>query len=48
MNTVRVDPEAKLAYVAGGCLWGDVDEATVKHGVYLTGLNLRTDLTPIL
>ncbi|KAG9098067.1 hypothetical protein FRC06_006845 [Ceratobasidium sp. 370] len=33
MNTVRVDPEAKLAYVSGGCLWGDVDEATVKHGL---------------
>lgn len=32
MNKVRVDPEAKLAYVGGGCLWGDVDEATIKHG----------------
>ncbi|KAG8730864.1 hypothetical protein FRC10_002314 [Ceratobasidium sp. 414] len=33
INAVRVDPEAKLAYVSGGCLWGDVDEATIKHGL---------------
>lgn len=33
INKVRVDPEAKLAYVGGGCLWGDVDEATIKHGL---------------
>ena len=32
MNRVRVDPETKVAYVGGGCLWADVDEATVKHG----------------
>ncbi|KAF8600285.1 FAD-binding domain-containing protein [Ceratobasidium sp. AG-I] len=31
MNKVRVDPESKLAYVGGGCLWEDVDEATIKH-----------------
>ncbi|KAG8764039.1 hypothetical protein FRC12_008327 [Ceratobasidium sp. 428] len=33
LNAVRVDPEAKLAYVSGGALWGEVDEATVKHGL---------------
>ncbi|KAF8600283.1 FAD-binding domain-containing protein [Ceratobasidium sp. AG-I] len=33
MNKVRVDPEAKVAYVGGGCLWGDVDQATIKHGL---------------
>ncbi|QRV92187.1 FAD-binding domain protein [Ceratobasidium sp. AG-Ba] len=33
MNKVRVDPEAGLAYVSGGCLWGDVDEASAKHGL---------------
>ncbi|KAF8600280.1 FAD-binding domain-containing protein [Ceratobasidium sp. AG-I] len=33
MNKVRVDPGAKVAFVGGGCLWSDVDEATVKHGL---------------
>ncbi len=28
MRGVRVDPVAKTAQVAGGCLWGDVDHAT--------------------
>ena len=32
INKVRVDAEAKVAYVGGGCLWEDVDEATIKHG----------------
>ncbi|KAH7337174.1 hypothetical protein B0J17DRAFT_719072 [Rhizoctonia solani] len=31
MHTVRVDPDAKLAYVGGGCLWQEVDEATAQH-----------------
>src|SRR5438067_783685 len=30
MRGVRVDPPAKTAQVAGGCVWGDVDHAT--HG----------------
>ncbi|CAE6373287.1 unnamed protein product [Rhizoctonia solani] len=33
MHNVRVDPEAKLAYVQGGALWADVDEATFPHGL---------------
>ncbi|CAE6457366.1 unnamed protein product [Rhizoctonia solani] len=33
MNNVRVDPEAKLAYVQGGALWGDVDKATFPYGL---------------
>ncbi|KAF8688114.1 oxygen-dependent FAD-linked oxidoreductase family, partial [Rhizoctonia solani] len=33
MNNVRVDPEAKLAYVQGGALWADVDNATFPHGL---------------
>src|ERR1035438_5479293 len=28
MRGVRVDPGAKTAQVAGGCVWGDVDHAT--------------------
>ncbi|CAE6471782.1 unnamed protein product [Rhizoctonia solani] len=33
MGRVRVDPAAKLAYVGGGALWQDVDEATTPHGL---------------
>ncbi|KAJ1303157.1 hypothetical protein OPQ81_011358 [Rhizoctonia solani] len=33
MHNVRVDPAAKLAYVQGGALWADVDEATFPHGL---------------
>ncbi|KAG8688632.1 hypothetical protein FRC11_005051 [Ceratobasidium sp. 423] len=33
MHSVRVDPEAKLAYVQGGALWADVDAATFPHGL---------------
>ena len=32
-NTVEVDPENKLAYVGGGALWGQVDEAAIEHGL---------------
>ena len=31
MNTVRVDPEQKLAYVGGGALWSQVDKAAIEH-----------------
>ena len=31
MNTVRIDPEQKLAYVGGGALWGQVDKAAIEH-----------------
>ncbi|CAE6494117.1 unnamed protein product [Rhizoctonia solani] len=33
MHGVRVDPIARLAYVGGGALWQDVDEATTPHGL---------------
>ncbi|CAE6353145.1 unnamed protein product [Rhizoctonia solani] len=33
MHTVRVDPDVNLAYVQGGALWADVDEATFPHGL---------------
>jgi FAD/FMN-containing dehydrogenase len=32
MRGVRVDPFAKTAQVAGGCVWGDVDHATHPFG----------------
>jgi FAD/FMN-containing dehydrogenase len=33
MNQVRIDPEARRAFVAGGALIGDVDAATQAHGL---------------
>jgi FAD/FMN-containing dehydrogenase len=33
MRGVRVDPAAKIAQVAGGCVWGDVDHATHAFGL---------------
>nr|POE93042.1 fad-linked oxidoreductase [Quercus suber] len=37
MRGVRVDPEQKLLYIQGGCLWGDVDEAAWKYGLATVG-----------
>lgn len=33
MCNVRIDPIAKLAYVGAGCIWEQVDEAAIKHGL---------------
>src|SRR5215472_11192732 len=33
MRGVRVDPAARTAQVAGGCVWGDVDHATRAFGL---------------
>ena len=33
MKGVRVDPVARTAQVAGGCVWGDVDHATHAFGM---------------
>ncbi|ESK91154.1 fad binding domain-containing protein [Moniliophthora roreri MCA 2997] len=37
MNQVRVDPARKLAYVQGGAVWKDVDEAAMEHGLATVG-----------
>jgi FAD/FMN-containing dehydrogenase len=37
MRTVRVDPSAKRARAAGGCLLGDLDRATQKFALATTG-----------
>ncbi|KAG8726370.1 hypothetical protein FRC12_023464 [Ceratobasidium sp. 428] len=36
MHGVRVDPDAKLAYVKGGSIWAEVDEAGIKHGMTIS------------
>jgi FAD/FMN-containing dehydrogenase len=33
LKTVDVDPNAKTVRVGGGCVWGEVDGATGKHGL---------------
>jgi FAD/FMN-containing dehydrogenase len=37
MKGIRVDPEARLATVEGGCTWGDVDHATHAFGLATVG-----------
>jgi FAD/FMN-containing dehydrogenase len=37
MRAVRVDPEARRAWVQGGCLWSDVDRETMAYGLATTG-----------
>ena len=33
MKDIQVDPEQRVVRVQGGCLWGEVDEATHRHGL---------------
>jgi FAD/FMN-containing dehydrogenase len=37
LDSVRVDPHARRAYVGGGATWAAVDAATVEHGLAVTG-----------
>ncbi len=37
MRDVRVDPERRRAWVAGGATWGDVDRATQEFGLATPG-----------
>lgn len=37
MRDVRVDPEQRRAWVAGGAIWGDVDRATQEFGLATPG-----------
>src|SRR4051794_17647942 len=37
LDGVRVDPEARRAYVGGGAAWAAVDAATAPHGLAVVG-----------
>lgn len=36
-TSVRVDPDAKLAYVCGGAIWETVDKTAIEHGLATVG-----------
>jgi FAD/FMN-containing dehydrogenase len=42
MNEVTVDPEKRIATVAGGATWADFDRATQPHGLAATGGRVST------
>jgi hypothetical protein len=33
LKDIQVDPEARTVRVGGGCVWGEVDQATGEHGL---------------
>ena len=37
MNRVTVNPETRRATVQAGCVWGEVDHETQRHGLVVTG-----------
>jgi FAD/FMN-containing dehydrogenase len=37
LNTIEVDPAAKIARAGGGTTWGELDDATQRHGLAVTG-----------
>jgi FAD/FMN-containing dehydrogenase len=37
LRGVRVDPEARRAFVGGGATWADIDHETTAHGLATTG-----------
>ena len=41
MRRVSVDPDARVAVAEGGATWGELDEATQRHGLAVTGGRIR-------
>ena len=41
-TSVRIDPEARLAFVEGGVRWASVDEAAIKHGLATVAGTINT------
>src|SRR4051812_9631630 len=37
LNSIEIDPAAKMARVGGGVTWGELDEATQQHGLAVRG-----------
>src|SRR5436190_14307636 len=37
LNTIEVDPAGKMARVGAGTRWGELDDATQRHGLAVTG-----------
>src|SRR3989454_3707270 len=37
INAVTVDPKTRRAVVGGGAVWSEVDAATLRHGLVVTG-----------
>jgi FAD/FMN-containing dehydrogenase len=42
LNSVEVDPNAKIARAGGGVTWGELDDATQRHGLAVTGGRVPT------
>lgn len=42
MNSVQIDPEARLARIGGGATWGDVDRACTPYALATTGGRVST------
>jgi FAD/FMN-containing dehydrogenase len=37
LNQVRIEPDKRLGYVGGGCVWKTVDEAAIRYGLATVG-----------
>ena len=37
LNQVRVEPDKRLGYVGGGCVWKTIDETAIKYGLATVG-----------